>query len=118
MRIINREHGGGKTTELVRIMLLPGNEDVVFVAPTAAQAERLGYETAVQVFGAKRSKELASRFISASALPNRKDRNERYVIDELEGVISSLVGGEVIAVAGTDELLKWGHVAAREKGMI
>lgn len=103
MKILNMPLGSGKTTALVKMMLEPGNEDVVFVAPTKSQAEAIGYRTATTTLGQPESKELRSRFISAAELPNRKGRKERYVIDEIDGVIGGLIGGEVVAIAGTDE---------------
>lgn len=102
MKIINREHGGGKTTALVWIMFEPGNEDVVFVAPTKAQAN-IGYQTAVTSLGKKGGAELRDRFISVSEFQSRKGRNERYVFDEIEEVIRYLIGAPVVAIAGTDE---------------
>lgn len=115
MRILNWELGRGKTTELVRIMLEPGNEDVIFVAPSMAQAEKLGYGTAVGRFGQDESPELKARFISVGQVHLHK--GARFVIDEIGGVIGSLIGGEVLALSGTDENVKKGQVAmARERG--
>lgn len=109
MKIISKGLGEGKTYDLVKLMLEPGNEDVVFVAPTRAQAQALGKRTAVETFGQGDTPELSQRFISAAELPNRKGRKERYVIDEIDGVIGGLMGGEVIAIAGTDEDVKAEH---------
>lgn len=101
MRVINKPSGAGKTTELVRIMLEPGNEDVVYVAPTRAQAERAGYLTAVSTFRQDETPELKARFISANEMRSRVGRNERYVFDEFDVVLRTLLG-DVIAVAGTE----------------
>ena len=103
MKIINREMGGGKTTALVEMMLRPGNEDVVFVAPTRAQAVNIGLRTAVKVFGQEETPKLRDRFISVSELLGRRDRKERYVLDEIEGCLQYLVEAPVVAIAGTDE---------------
>ena len=113
MKIINREPGGGKTTALVGMMFEPGNEDVVFVAPTKKQAIDIGLRTAVTVYGATQDAALRDRFISVSELDNRKGREERYVIDEIDGAIDFLVGGTVIAISGTDEDHKIAHRVKR-----
>lgn len=113
MKIISKGLGEGKTYDLVKLMLEPGNEDVVFVAPTRAQAQDIGKRTAVITFGQRDTPELRSRFISAAELPNRKGRKERYVIDEIDGVIGGLIGGEVIAIAGTDEDVKADYLRSR-----
>lgn len=105
MKIINREMGGGKSRALVELMLEPGNEDVVYVAPTVAQAQRIGYEYARQLDPGVDRK----RFIAASALGSLKGRNVRVVIDEVGGVLSGLVGASVLAIAGTDEDLQAGQ---------
>lgn len=107
MRIINRPKGSGKTYELVKMMMMePGNEDIVYVAPTYVQAERIAKRLAIQEFGAKPSPELSMRFTNAGAV-NQPGRHyppdQRFVIDELDGVIGGIIGGNVVAVAGTDE---------------
>ena len=111
MKIVNREIGGGKTTALVEIMLRPGNEDVIFVAPAESQAMNAYYHIALGVFHEKPSRALRDRFISAAGLRARKKQKQRgrYVIDELEGVIGFLVKGTVLAVSGTDEDYKFAH---------
>lgn len=103
MKIISKGLGEGKTYDLVKMMLEPGNEDVVYVAPTYMQAQAIGKRTAVAAFGQEDTRELAERFIPVSAMFSRQGRNERYVVDEIAGVISYLMGSEVIAIAGTDE---------------
>lgn len=114
MKIISKGLGEGKTTDLVRIMLQPGNEDVVFVAPTWAQAERIGYRTAISFFGATPGKELQGRFISASALENHvRTGKHRYVFDEVDGVLQALLRAPVIAIAGTDEDVRHEYLVSR-----
>ena len=107
MRILNWEHGRGKTTELVRMMMQPGNEDVVYVAPTFAQAD-YALAVATDLCGGVRPAGLQLRFTSVFALGQRHGFRERYVIDEFDGVLRSLLGAEVLAVAGTCETQKPG----------
>lgn len=108
MKIINREMGGGKTTALVQIMMRPGNEDVIYVAPTLSQAHRIAYPYARQI---DPNVDL-NRFVSvAGLLEFDPESRPRFVIDELEGLLGSLAGGEVLAVAGTDEDLRRGQMA-------
>ena len=121
MRILNWERGCGKTTELVRIMMQPGNEDVVYVAPTYAQAD-YALRVAERVFNNRREelpKEYLARFISASGLKSRMQSllrdHKRLVIDELDGVLGALFGAEVLAVAGTCEPQKITAVAKETK---
>lgn len=104
MRILNWEHGRGKTTELVRMMMQPGNEDVVYVAPTFAQAD-YALAVATDMCGGVRPAGLHLRFTSVLALGQRQGFRGRYVIDEFDGV---LLGAEVLAVAGTCETQKPG----------
>lgn len=116
MKIINREMGGGKTTALVEIMLRPGNEDVIYVAPTYAQAKLAMRIAREKLKGRTLPPDLSRRFVSASALNGpgwRSPQEYRYVIDEFDGVIRGLVGGEVIAVAGTDEDYKIAYSVKR-----
>jgi len=107
MKIINREMGGGKTHALVELMLEPGNEDVIFVAPTYSQAQEIGYRTALsQGYNGKRD-----RFVAVGAILGKPNdfRGKRFVIDEGAGVIGALIGGKVLAIAGTDEDLEAGQ---------
>lgn len=114
MRIFNRPMGTGKTTELVKIMLEPGNGDVYYVAPSRAQAQN-AYNIAKEliVSAAKNDpnvtisySNLGYRFLSVSAFENSPPEKERYVIDEIDGVISHFFNGHVLAIAGTDGKMK------------
>lgn len=105
MKIINREMGGGKTHALVEIMLRPGNEDVIYVAPTRDQAYRIAYEYAKTI----RPGISRSRFITAADIEHNR-LGHRYVFDEVHAVLSTLVGTEVVAIAGTDEDLAAGQL--------
>lgn len=105
MKIINREMGGGKTHALVEIMLRPGNEDVIYVAPTRDQAYRIAYEYAKTI----RPGITRSRFITAADIEHNR-LGHRYVFDEVHAVLSTLVGTEVVAIAGTDEDLAAGQL--------
>lgn len=100
MKIISLDPGQGKTTALVKIMLEPGNEDVVYVAPTRKQAES-AHRIAQELHDPGTAYGLRNRFISASEMKNLPSQG-RYVIDEIDGVIRNLVRGEVLAIAGTD----------------
>jgi len=120
MRIFNRPMGTGKTTELVKLMLEPGNGDVYFVAPSRAQAE-IGYRIAKEMIVASAKsdpevtisyKNLGHRFISASAL-DKLEAGTRYVIDEIDGVIGALIGGPVLAIAGTDGKIRADQIQQR-----
>lgn len=104
MNVIVRPRGGGKTTDLVRFMLEPGNEDVTFVAPTHAQAD-VGFRAFIREGG---SPELKHRFQPAWWLENRdmRGRRPRIVIDEADGVLGSLINAqiEVITLSERREL--------------
>lgn len=115
LRIIEMKPGEGKTTTLVKIMLEPGNEDVLYVAPTNSQA-RIGYLTALELLGkpfdrdegrgAKITEpELWKRFMSYETHAHRTDQ-PRVVVDELDGVIGRALNATVLAVSGTDSVNK------------
>lgn len=102
-KIINREMSSGKTTTLVRMMFEPGNEDVVYVAPTIAQAKKIALRVAVDLLGYSETPELSNRFIGVSELHRRGGLTERYVVDEVDEVLRILLGCDIVAIAGTDE---------------
>jgi len=106
MKIIATEPGGGKTTALIDIMLKPGNEDVVYVAPTFKQDD-VAHRAAMHR-AAERGLEAPSRsrFIRADQLLARPRARERYVLDEVDGILHSLLGSAPVAIAGTDEDVK------------
>jgi hypothetical protein len=84
---------GGKTTALARYMTEPGNEDVVCLAPTRAQANVV-YHAAREI-----DPEVdRHRFCVAS------DRHHfrRAVIDEADVVIEQLLGCRVDMIALTE----------------
>lgn len=105
MQVIDLPHGFGKTTTLVKLMLEPGNEDVIYVAPTLEQAQRGALEMALHSadWTDYERRALRKRFISVGMLiENRADyARNRFVIDELEAVLEKLLRGEVLAVAAT-----------------
>lgn len=107
MKIINREMGGGKTRSLVEFMLASGNEDVVYVAPTISQAVHVAYRYAKVLDPLVPQR----RFISASSLAAYAEKHpgSRFVLDEVDGILGSLVNGTVLAIAGTDEDLREGQ---------
>lgn len=115
MKIINREMGGGKTYALVELMLEPGNEDVIYVAPTVSQAQGIAFPYAAQITG-QATKELRDRFISVAQIDNLRGRVVRFVFDEVDGILGYLAGAPVIAIAGTDEDLKRGQLDRRRYG--
>lgn len=106
MKIIKLGLGEGKTTALLQIMLEPGNEDVVFITPTFAQM-RVAQQMMREMKGVRTlNPKDANRFRTLQNLLGEGwhyPSDQRYVIDNLEGVIGGLVGGDVIAVSGTDE---------------
>lgn len=104
MKIINREMGGGKTHALVEIMLAPGNEDVLYVAPTRDQAYRIAYEYAKNLSPNVQR----GRFITAADIEHNRV-GARYVIDEIDTVLNLFIGTEVVAIAGTDEDVRRGQ---------
>lgn len=115
LRIIERPKGGGKTAALIEIMLAPGNEDVVYIAPTAAQAAE-AYRRAcwLQMERGQRALINSNRFISASRFDfqhqamHHTSAPMRVVIDEVGGALSGLLPGlSVVAVAGTDATPVW-----------
>lgn len=85
MKVFNLSPGEGKTTALVKLMLEPGNEHLIYVAPTRAQADnarrlasQLAGSNALNIPG-------PARFISAAQMDLRS--GDRYVVDELDGVL-------------------------------
>lgn len=116
MKIINREMGGGKTYALVELMLAPGNEDVIYVAPTITQAQNIAFRYAQ---GLQKNAD-PGRFIGAvefrTRINSRRSDYNRYVIDELEGVLRMITGARILAVAGTDEDLRLGQIHRRQGG--
>lgn len=117
MKIFNRELGGGKTTALLELMDRPENSSVIYVAPTRQQADmaRSMFET---MTGKKSD---PARFVKVSQVNSLLDPEShypplRFVIDEVEGVLNSLIGGQVLAVAGTDEDLRTGQIQRMSEG--
>lgn len=105
MKIINREMHSGKTHALIEIMLAPGNSDVYYVAPTYKQADH-----AAKVAKSISPRVDRNRFVSVAALNAFRQPTPRFVLDEVEGVLNTLLQGKVLAVAGTDEDLKDGQM--------
>lgn len=101
-KVISLPRGWGKTTRLVGLMA--NNPSSIFVAPTRAQAE-VGRRTAISL-GLNAD---PSRFISAGALQALADEKSlgdvTLLIDEADGVISSLLGARVAAIALTEALV-------------
>lgn len=95
MRIIAIGHGEGKTTALVEYMLHPGNEDVTYIAPTRAQCEE-AMRIARSLAGPD-AHISPSRFVSANSLRGfgSHGRRQRFVVDELDAVLWTFLGGEV-----------------------
>lgn len=119
MRIFNRPMGAGKTTELVKMLLATGNEDVYYVAPTRSQADN-AYKIALQVFMGVNggsvhpvitNPDIRKRFISAATL-SEMPKGTRYVVDEVDGVLDFLIQGYVLAIAGTDGKMKADQIHA------
>lgn len=100
MEIIDLPQGEGKTAALVDLMLEPGNEDVVYVAPTYAQAD-YARKLAVAKFGGVEPLGFRLRFTSASGVLSYSGPRRRYVVDELDTTLSVLLGGGVVAMACT-----------------
>jgi hypothetical protein len=124
MKVIDLPQGAGKTTQLVESMLQPGNEDVIYIAPTIAQADHarrmaasmildrasalLGFDMSVIVPTVSRAGKLGRRFMGASQLANhpRQLIDARVVIDELPGVLYVLAGCarvETVALTSNEE---------------
>ena len=102
MRILQMPMGSGKTYQLVWLMMQPGNEDIIYVAPTKAQAD-CAHQIARSLPGPNPTRD---RFVSVSQLPIR-DKKARHVVDELVGVLSYLIGGEVLEATHTPDELHW-----------
>lgn len=96
MRIIAIGKGEGKTTALVEYMLQPGNEDVVYVAPTQAQC---GSAIRIARHLLPRDAHISpKRFLSAQGVlfgERARGARVRCVVDELDAVLHVLLGGEV-----------------------
>lgn len=92
MKVINKSRGKGKTTELVEYMNEPGNEDVVYIAPTFDQAHnaqlRFSQVSGVHGFDVPRN-----RFKSVKGLKDLPE-GTRIVVDEADGALSALLNSE------------------------
>lgn len=109
MKVIDLPQGAGKTTQLVEYMLQPGNEDVIYIAPTVRQAEAarhmaarmildrasasLGFDMSVIAPTVSPVGKLGRRFVGAGQVAShpRQFANARVVIDELPGVVTQLI---------------------------
>lgn len=111
MKIIATEVGGGKTTALVDIMLEPGNEDVVYVAPTFSQSDHAHRVAKQRAADAGRPTPSRTRFIRADQILARATTGDRFVLDEVDGILHFLLGGAPVAIAGTDEDVKAAQIA-------
>jgi hypothetical protein len=133
VRILDYRPHAGKTTELVELMLEPGNEDVIYVAPTIAQADNasriaarillqrisdlLGYDlTALAGRMETRGPKLRRRFLAAHQVVNRPRlaAGSRFVVDETDGVLGGLLGGTILAAALTSDKAAAEHKADRD----
>jgi hypothetical protein len=101
MKIYSLPRQGGKTSALVDLMLEPGNEDIIYIAPTMAQADNA--RRMAQERGATPERAKRGRFQKLPDRPIRGRSNVRYVVDELDGILSYLLGGIPVAVAVTGE---------------
>ena len=101
---IERERAGGKTYRLVQEMLKPGNEDMVYVAPTMHQAREIAARTASEM-GAEVTPELLKRFTSVGYIRQFQGQRVRLVIDEADGVLSQLLGAPVAFIAYTPRVV-------------
>lgn len=97
MKFINRGRQGGKTTELLRLMA--ENDDLVYVAPTQAQAQ----------YAYQMSRSLApsverDRFISVDqAVKTRLPHGKRIVVDELKSTLHRMFNATVFAVTDSPD---------------
>lgn len=95
MKVFNLSPGEGKTTALVKFMLEQGNEHLIYVAPTRAQAAN-AHRLAVDIAGANAENVPGrARFISMAQMDPKS--GHRYVVDEMDGVLP------FAAVAFSDE---------------
>ena len=95
MRVIDLPRAGGKSTTLARMMV--DNPNLVYVAPTVQQAQLIGWETARKI-DPEISKD---RFISVAQLERYRGTNVEFIVDEADGVLNALFGGEVRTLAHT-----------------
>lgn len=114
MRIFEMEQGGGKTTTLVKLMFEPGNEDVVYVAPSRRQANN-----AMEIARSLGHAPLHRRFISMREFDDLlifERKALRVILDEAEWIIRSSLGvGAVVAIAGTDGKRRQEQIEARRR---
>jgi len=97
--VVLRPRAGGKTTALVQQMVF--DDRITYVAPThqqAVMARNVAFDLGIHL--------PADRFIRA---PRDLDRRgprcdgEVFVVDEADGLLSSLLGGTIMAIALTGE---------------
>jgi hypothetical protein len=104
MQIINRPRQAGKTYELLRMM--SENEKLVMVCGSRQSANeacdaarRVGFNVARE------------RFIDPGTIVRgtRRGRDDLFVVDDLEFVLRSLLGGDVHAVAANapEPIVPW-----------
>jgi hypothetical protein len=128
VKVIDLPQGAGKTTRLVEYMLEPGNEDVIYIAPTVRQAEvarrmaarmildrasaSLGFDMSVIAPTVSPVGKLGRRFMGADQVASRPRRftKARVVIDELPGVVTQLISSfissarvEMVALTGDEK---------------
>ena len=97
MKIIQLERGGGKTTKLVEMML--ADPSLVYLAPTQAQAD-----LALRMARQTQSDTSRKRFQRADAFAQRQGETPiTVVVDELEGVLTTLLGATVAAATHTEQ---------------
>ncbi len=85
------------STALLAVLLAPGNEDTIYVAPTAGQADRARLLAATMATSPEQAD--ASRFVSADAknLPKaKKGASARFVVENPAEVLAHVLGGTVL----------------------
>lgn len=97
MKIISKPRQSGKTLEIARYMIQPGNEDVICLCPSEAQAKRVVYPTAcwlAEQEGLPAPHPDRFQGIATYRVDHRFTKR-RVVIDELDGVLGHLLGATV-----------------------
>lgn len=90
MKLIHRAQRGGKTTELLRRMLL--DPELVYVAPTVQQAEGAWRQATALNHGVQLNR---ARFKGAHQY-TQYGRYRKVVVDELEATLNTLLGNATI----------------------
>lgn len=98
-KVISLQHGEGKTTQLVHRMA--DNPNMLFVAPTATQAEIGRMVARKEGLSIDRKRFVSAGHLLSLKMEHRLDDKE-LLIDEASSVLHEFLGAPVAAIALTE----------------